>query len=61
MGRCASVGVGHLARRGKARQGGRICASDILDRDGQWYLSLTVALDTIERERIGHNVIATRF
>jgi putative transposase len=51
-------GVGHLACRGKARQGGRLCASDILHRAGPWYLSLTVAPATIERARIEHNAIA---
>ena len=51
-------GVGHVACRGKARQGGEICASDLLHRDGQWLLSLTVQPEKIERERTDHQAIA---
>lgn len=51
-------GVGHIDCRGKARQGGRVCASDLLHRDGQWFLSLTVQPEKIERERTAHGAIA---
>lgn len=51
-------GVGHIACRGKARQGGEICASDLLYRDGQWFLSLTIEPLVIERKRTGHESIA---
>ena len=51
-------GVGQLACRGKARQGGRVCASDILHRDGQWFLSLTLEIAKVERERTGNSAIA---
>ncbi|MHD0644951.1 RNA-guided endonuclease InsQ/TnpB family protein [Pseudomonas aeruginosa] len=44
-------GVGHIRCRGQARQGGKICASDLLFRNGTWYLSLTVELSHILRER----------
>jgi putative transposase len=47
-----------VACRGRARQGGRICASDILHRHGQWFLSLTIEPATIERERSAHGAIA---
>ena len=51
-------GVGHVTCRGNARQGGRICASDLLHRNGQWFLSLTVELGKIERARTAHGAIA---
>lgn len=51
-------GVGHIACRGQARQGGDICASDLLHRQGQWFLSLTVQIPKIERERTHHGAIA---
>ena len=51
-------GVGHVTCRGKARQGGRICASDLLHRNGQWFLSLTVEPEKIERVRTAHGAIA---
>ena len=51
-------GVGHIACRGKARQGGRVCASDILHRDGQWFLSLTLEIERVERIRTGDAAIA---
>ena len=50
-------GIGQVACRGQARQGGDICASDLLCRDGQWFLSLTVAPAEIVRERTGHGAI----
>src|SRR3954468_17985523 len=50
--------VGHVACRGNARQGGRICASDILYRDGEWFLSLTVEPTAIVRGRVAHNATA---
>lgn len=51
-------GIGHISCRGKARQGGRICASDILYRDDQWFLSLTVEPKEIVRVRIAHDTTA---
>lgn len=51
-------GVGQLRARGQARQGGEIRASDLLHRDGRWYLSLTVAVAQPERERTGHGALA---
>jgi len=51
-------GVGHIACRGRARQGGRVCASDILHRDGEWFLSLTLEIEQVERVRTGHAAIA---
>ena len=51
-------GVGHVTCRGKARQGGKIGASDLLHRNGQWFLSLTVAPQKIERARTAHGAIA---
>lgn len=56
-GRLRIGGVGHIRCRGKARQGGRICASDLLYRNGQWWLSLTVEPERIIRERIGNGAI----
>lgn len=44
-------GVGQIAARGKARQGGDIRASEVLHRDGQWYLSLTLDIGQPQRER----------
>ena len=41
-------GIGHIAARGKARQGGEIRASDVLNRNGQWFLSLTLDKGTPE-------------
>lgn len=52
------AGVGHVKCRGEARQGGDVRASDLLHRDGQWFLSLTVQPEQIERERTGHDAIA---
>ena len=51
-------GVGHVTCRGKARQGGKICASDLLHRNGQWFLSLTLEPEKIERARTAHGAIA---
>lgn len=44
-------GVGQIRARGQARQGGEIRSSDILHKDGRWYLSLTVAVASPERTR----------
>ena len=44
-------GVGQIRARGQARQGGEIRASEVLHRDGRWYLSLTVAVPSPERTR----------
>lgn len=57
-GRLRIAGVGHIACRGKARQGGRICASDISHRNGQWFLSLTIEPEKIERACSGSGAIA---
>jgi putative transposase len=46
-------GVGHLRARGRARQGGEVRASDVLHRDGRWYLSLTLDIGQPQRERTG--------
>ena len=51
-------GIGHIACRGQARQGGRVCASDILHRDGEWFLSLTLEIQKVERVRTGDAAIA---
>ncbi|TKD35133.1 hypothetical protein FCG41_18330 [Azotobacter chroococcum] len=56
-GRLRVGGVGHIKCRGQARQGGRICASDLLYRNGQWWLSLTVEPEVIVRERTHHAAI----
>lgn len=51
-------GIGHIAARGKARQGGDIRASDVLHRNGQWFLSLTVQTKEPLRERTGNGALA---
>ena len=51
-------GVGQIRARGQARQGGEIRASDILHRDGRWYLSLTVAVASPERSRQADGAMA---
>ena len=51
-------GVGHITCRGKARQGGAICASSLLHRNGQWFLSLTIKIDAPMRVRTEHRAIA---
>jgi len=51
-------GVGHIACRGKARQGGEVCASDILYRNGEWFLSLTVEIKDVQRARTSHAAVA---
>lgn len=56
-GRLRIGGVGHIQCRGQARQGGRICASDLLYRNGVWMLSLTVEPEQIVRSRTGHAAI----
>lgn len=44
-------GVGQIRARGQARQGGEVRASDILHRDGRWFLSLTLDVGRCERAR----------
>lgn len=44
-------GIGHVKARGQVRQGGDVCASDVLHRDGQWFLSLTLDIGQPQRER----------
>ena len=56
-GRLRIGGVGHIPCRGRARQGGRICASDLLFRNDTWYLSLTVEPEKIVRERTAHAAV----
>ena len=51
-------GIGHIACRGQARQGGRVCASDIMHRDGEWFLSLTLEIQQVKRVRTGNVAIA---
>jgi putative transposase len=51
-------GVGQLRARGQARQGGEIRSSDLLFRDGRWYLSLTIDIGRPERERTGEAALA---
>jgi putative transposase len=43
-------GIGHVKARGQARQGGEVRASDVLHRDGQWFLSLTLDIGQPRRE-----------
>ncbi len=50
--------MGQIRARGQARQGGDIRASDILHRDGRWYLSLTVAVASPERIRQADGAMA---
>lgn len=56
-GRLRISGVGHVRCRGRARQGGRICASDLMYRNGEWFLSLTVEPEKIERRRTAHSAV----
>ena len=51
-------GIGQIAGRGRARDGGAICASDVCYRRGEWFLSLTVEPTAIVRRRTAHEVIA---
>lgn len=51
-------GIGHLRARGRARQGGEVRASDVLHRDGRWYLSLTLDIGTPQRQRTGDAAMA---
>lgn len=51
-------GVGQISFRGRARQGGDIRASEILHRDGKWYLSLTLDIGKPERERTENGAMA---
>lgn len=51
-------GVGQIRARGQARQGGEIRSSDLLHKDGCWYLSLTLAVAQPERERTGNAAMA---
>lgn len=51
-------GVGHVKARGQARQSGEIRASEVLHRNGQWLLSLTVDVRAPVRERTGHAALA---
>ena len=51
-------GIGQIACRGRARDGGTICACDVCYRRGEWFLSLTVEPRAIVRPRTAHEVIA---
>mgnify|MGYP001263111975 FL=1 len=51
-------GVGQIAARGQARQGGEIRASEVLHRNGQWFLSLTLDIGTPNRERTADGAMA---
>ncbi len=52
------AGIGQMSCRGRARQGGRICASQVLYRAGEWHLSLTLEPERIERSRSADGAIA---
>ncbi|MDZ5455007.1 RNA-guided endonuclease InsQ/TnpB family protein [Azohydromonas lata] len=52
------LGLGHLRARGQARQGGDVRASDVLHRDGKWYLSLTLDIGTPQRQRTSNAAMA---
>ncbi len=43
-------GVGTVTARGQARQGGAIKSCELTHKNGQWWLSLTVECDVIERQ-----------
>ncbi len=49
-GRLRLQGVGTIKARGQARQAGEIKSCEMLHRDGQWLLSLTIECATIERQ-----------
>ena len=51
-------GAGHIKARGKARHGGEIRSSDVLHRNGKWYLSLTLNVGEPQRERTGDAALA---
>lgn len=51
-------GVGHIAARGKARQGGEIRSSEVLHRNGQWFLSLTLDIGAPKRARTADGAMA---
>lgn len=51
-------GVGHVKARGQARQGGEVRASEVLHRNGQWFLSQTLDVGVPLRERGGHAALA---
>lgn len=51
-------GIGQLRARGQARQGGDVRASDVLHRDGKWYLSMTLDVGTPQRKRTGDAALA---
>lgn len=51
-------GVGQIRARGQTRQGGEIRASDIVHREGRWYLSLTVEVARLERARTADGALA---
>lgn len=52
------AGVGQLRARGQARQGGDIRSSEVIHRDGRWFLSLTVAIEQPRRERSSEEALA---
>ena len=51
-------GIGQIRARGQSRNSGEIKTSDILYRNGQWYLSLTIAAQEIERKANGSGALA---
>ena len=51
-------GVGQIRARGQARQGGAMRSSEILHRNGQWYLSLTLDIGTPKRARTADGALA---
>lgn len=51
-------GIGQIRARGQARQPGEIRASEVVHRDGQWFLSLTLAIGQPQRQRSGDAALA---
>ena len=51
-------GVGQIRTKGKSRNVGEIKSSDIFFRNGQWYLSLTISAENIDRKADGAGALA---
>lgn len=51
-------GVGQITARGQARQGGEIRSSEVLKRNGQWFLSLTLGIGAPNRARTADGAMA---
>ncbi len=50
-GRLYLQGVGHIPMRGRARTAGTPVTCEILHKAGKWYASVTLEIETIQRER----------